>query len=290
MLVGKITHNVGRFIQKCGDIVILAGQRYERAGAKPLVYYIRSVLRNGYLSAVERLFRRMRVTCPCCGWSGYSFRPFDMWRYYIPDSVCPHCGSHPRHRFLELYISRRCQDALEAGGHCLHVSPQREGRLRSKIKEIPGMKVFHTDVESFYLREIRDHCFLSDLTRMPAPSETFDIVFCIHVLEHIREDRKALAEIRRILRPGGTAFIMVPFGFESLKTTRELDEPDVFGHVWHYQPDGVRERLTDFEFSEVKAEDLLTPEEMRRYGVFHREDPAVKDSCREYMYHCVRPE
>jgi SAM-dependent methyltransferase len=61
-----------------------------------------------------------------------------------------------------------------------------------------------------------------DLRQLPFPDAEYDFVFASHVLEHIRDDEKAIAEIRRILRPGGIAILPVPVVAD--KTT-EYPEP-----------------------------------------------------------------
>ena len=52
--------------------------------------------------------------------------------------------------------------------------------------------------------------FLADITDYPAPDAAFDVVFFNHVLEHIPDDRRALAEVYRILKPGGLLILGVP--------------------------------------------------------------------------------
>jgi len=61
-------------------------------------------------------------------------------------------------------------------------------------------------------RGYRDHDFreATDDGHLPYPSSFFDLVICSHVLEHVPDDRAALAEIRRVLRPSGHAILFVP--------------------------------------------------------------------------------
>lgn len=50
----------------------------------------------------------------------------------------------------------------------------------------------------------------ADATRLPVRTDSLDLVVAFDVLEHIADDEAAAAEIRRVLRPGGTALIAVP--------------------------------------------------------------------------------
>lgn len=73
-----------------------------------------------------------------------------------------------------------------------------------------------------------DH--IVDLQHLPFDDDSYDFVFASHVLEHIPDDRKAISEIRRILRPNGMAILPVPI---YSRNTVEFSEPDPheFGHV-----------------------------------------------------------
>ena len=54
-----------------------------------------------------------------------------------------------------------------------------------------------------------------DLTRLPFPAGTFELIVCSHVLEHIPDDAAALAEMRRALAPGGVLLLIVPGDFDT---------------------------------------------------------------------------
>src|SRR6202021_2633687 len=55
-----------------------------------------------------------------------------------------------------------------------------------------------------------------DALRLPFPSGSFDRVIAAEVLEHIPDDRRALAELARVLRPGGTIAVTVPRWYPEL--------------------------------------------------------------------------
>ena len=64
-----------------------------------------------------------------------------------------------------------------------------------------------------------------DLTDLPYTDNAFDLVICNHVLEHIPDDRKAIAEISRVLSPNGRALIMVPIDHERQSATKIRKSP-----------------------------------------------------------------
>lgn len=69
-----------------------------------------------------------------------------------------------------------------------------------------------------------------DVTALPFGDESYDFVFASHVLEHVREDEKAIREIRRVLRPQGIAILPVPVVCEKTIEYPEAN-PHEAGHV-----------------------------------------------------------
>lgn len=61
----------------------------------------------------------------------------------------------------------------------------------------------------------------ADITSVPFRDEEFDVVLCNHVLEHVRDDRKAMAELYRVLKPDGRLFMLQPVRLKSATTLEE---------------------------------------------------------------------
>jgi ubiquinone/menaquinone biosynthesis C-methylase UbiE len=57
-----------------------------------------------------------------------------------------------------------------------------------------------------------------DVTNIQFPNESFDAIYCSHVLEHVPEDQKAMQELFRVLKPGGWALLQVPLELERERT------------------------------------------------------------------------
>jgi len=136
-------------------------------------------------------------TCNCCG---KSYRTT-----WFKAKLCPGCGSYPRHRLLVAYLAR-----YEGHGvrHILHVAP--EPFLAKTMKKLfPDAVYVPIDLNASKGTVQADLCRLEFLA-----SETFDLVICMQVLEHIPDDYHAMYEIGRLLSRSGTAIIQVPIGNE----------------------------------------------------------------------------
>ena len=214
----------------------------------------------------ERCLGVAAVECPCCGWEGVAFRAVDADFACIPQAECPQCTAQERQRMLQLYLGRHRPSFLDGAARVLHVAPTREYQALRGLLSGVGVRCFACDLDPRQLGHSADPGFSADLQALALGDNTVDAVFCVHVLEHIPSDRAALAELYRVLRPGGVAFLMVPL-YGGLTATQEFGKPDVLGHVRAYAPRDFRERLARFKVEEISGASLLTQEERRRYRI-----------------------
>jgi SAM-dependent methyltransferase len=175
-----------------------------------------------------------RHSCNICGWRGRRFLTF-VWR----NVLCPKCGSQIRHRLLAAALAHHAvgQRTPASGARILHISPE----------YCLGL-VFRPRARQYVRADwATDDCDVrQDITRMPFASGIFDVVLACDTLEHIVDDRAALAECRRVLRPGGVAILTVPQSdenatYEDRTITTEALRIQEFG-----QHDHVRNYGTDF--------------------------------------------
>ncbi|MCC5635706.1 class I SAM-dependent methyltransferase [Nostoc sp. CHAB 5844] len=152
--------------------------------------------------------------CPLCGWTGHSF----IKRCYpykpAPTYICPNCGSSERHRFSYLALKDKLVNKY---AECLHFAPEKfiEPWLRS-ISE----KYLSVDLCSPNAMQ------QMDIINLQLPDNSFSLIWCSHVLEHIDNDKKAMSELFRVLRPSGMAVIMVPIYGDSTYEDPELKTPE----------------------------------------------------------------
>lgn len=161
-------------------------------------------------------------------------------RLHNNDLLCPKCGSLSRDRRLWLLIN---DGFLTASATVLDFSPSRS--LARKMKKKEGIKYMSTDLSGNFIADYR-----FDITKITIPNNTVDNIICYHVLEHIDNDAAAMAELHRVLKPGGRALVQTPFKEGGIYENPEINTPqgrlEHFGqddHVRVYSVAGLKERL-----------------------------------------------
>lgn len=205
-----------------------------------------------------------RVECPCCGWTGRRFQNLDCGKFMVPNVECPNCHGYERHRMMHLFLTRRPPAFLAAEGRVFHFAP--EHQVHAFVSRNPALRyiAFDIDLSQYTLRP----GVTADLHRLPVQDSAAAGLFCLHVLEHVRSDHEALAELRRVLRPGGEAVIMVPFMMGQAETIEfGKPDPEIFDHVRGYSPLDFKHRLAPFEYEEILPGTFLSDDEVRRFAI-----------------------
>jgi predicted SAM-dependent methyltransferase len=214
----------------------------------------------------HNIFNRKYYYCPVC--KNY----FPSYGTFKNTPECPLCYSLDRHRLVWLYMERKT-DLLSDTSYklgrkkFLDIAPERciEARLRRTL----GAGYITADLYA-------DNVDVKmDITDIHYPDESFDAIYCSHVLEHVSDDRKAMREFRRVLKIGGWAVIMVPIIVENSMEDPAVTDPQerlrLYGqedHVRAYGPD-FKERLESAGFTVeiVTPSDILTKKEMEKMQV-----------------------
>lgn len=178
------------------------------------------------------------ILCPACGYTG---------RKYVENRVCPRCWSSARHRLLALYVANIVQ--LSPNSRILDIAPN-----------ISTSFIFDKQLYPNYVSMDLDSPVADvhmDLTNLSVKSDVIEFIVCYHVLEHIKDDTKSIQELYRVLKPGGTAILQVPFGGANDRTF-ESDEYDstnramnlkLYGHPTHVRRYGKIDYLAKLKSS-----------------------------------------
>jgi SAM-dependent methyltransferase len=217
---------------------------------------------------VGLFYRGNNVTCPICG---SSFRIFLPYGRLNPrrNALCPNCLSLERHRLMWMYLKNN-STFFTKKLQVLHIAP--EACLIPRFEKLHGEGYITADIES-PLAKVK-----MDIHSIPFNENTFDVVLCNHVLEHVRDDIHAMSEIRRVLKPGGFAILQVPFfnpigeqTFEDDSITDPRERERVFGqndHVRKYGND-YPQRIAASGLRPVQEDyvNRLTDEVRKQYGL-----------------------
>ena len=162
---------------------------------------------------IRRSLGKFPRECPLCDYSG----KFLGYGYpYVCDIYCPKCGSLERHRLLSLATQ---EHPFFADMDVLHFAPElavKQLVLGQSPRSYVTADLFAPDVDR---RE--------NIERLTIEDHAFDVVICLHVLEHVN-DQAAVAELFRVLRPGGTLIAMFPIveGWSETFEDPTKSEPD----------------------------------------------------------------
>jgi predicted SAM-dependent methyltransferase len=157
--------------------------------------------------------------CPICGYRGKKWkkmgrdneaiRKFNLIGAGRRRGGCYNCGSNERERHIFIYLEEEVELFEKSEEYSiLHIAPEKalsEKLLGLNLKSYQCGDLF-TDGYT-YPSQVQD----MNVLNLPFEENTFDLVICNHVLEHIIEDRRAMKEIYRVLKPEATAILQVPY-------------------------------------------------------------------------------
>ncbi len=219
------------------------------------------------LKSMDLFYRGNKVECPICEKTYRKFLPYGRINPR-ENALCPGSQSLERHRLMWLYLKEKT-DFFTAPHKLLHIAP--ESCFIKKFEALPNITYTTADLES-PLAKVK-----MDIHAMPFADNSFDIVFCNHVMEHVEDDLQAMREIYRVLSLGGWAIIQSPIN-ESLATTYEdasITSPQgrekAFGQDDHLRMYGrdypERLRAAGFEVVEDRFVMEMSPEKVARYAL-----------------------
>lgn len=199
---------------------------------------------------------------------GKSFSKFLPYGYQTQreNALSPSTLSLERHRLLWLYLKRET-DFFNKPHKMLHFAP--EQAFYKRFRQLKNLDYTTTDLNS-PLADVK-----ADICALPFANNSYDIIFCNHVLEHIPEDTKAMKELLRVLKPNGWAVLQIPQDlsrektFEDNSITDPKERAKIFGqydHVRVYGRDYFNLlRTIGFEVDEVDYTRELSTHDINQY-------------------------
>lgn len=187
--------------------------------------------------------------------------------------LSPSTLSLERHRLLWLYLQNETdfflanESSIKKRKKVLHFAP--EQCFLKRFKALDTIDYTTTDL----LSPIAD--VKADICNLPFEDNSYDIILCNHVLEHIPDDTKAMQELYRVMKPGGYGILQIPQDlsrqttFEDHTITNKKERAKIFGQYDHVRVYGYDyfNKLRDigFQVNEVDYTAKLSAKAIKKY-------------------------
>jgi len=237
---------------------------------RQLADYVRTPLRQLRNMLRHIPYRGAGRYCPVCKKSSNRFGEAGI--DIRQDARCMYCGAVERHRLIWFYFEEKTDLFDGRQKNMLHVAP--EPNFEKMLRKRLGQGYLTADLYN------PQAMIKMDITDIEYPDDSFDVIYCSHVLEHVPDDRRAMRELHRVLKPDGWAVLMVPITSEETYEDPSITDPAErlkhFGqsdHVRRYGPDYV-ERLREAGFCvEISSPDgMLREAEVAQMGFDRSEE------------------
>jgi SAM-dependent methyltransferase len=186
------------------------------------------------LSYVFRVFAPLvykgnKVECPVCEKKFRKFLSYGSKVAHRDNVLCPYDLTLERHRVMWLYLKQKSDFFTKPNLKVMHIAP--EQCFHGKFKKQPNLDYTTGDL----LSPIADLHF--DLHDIPLEDNQYEVIFCNHVMEHVKDDLQCMKELYRIMKPGGWGIMQVPIDSSRTETYEDwsITTPEEREkHFWQY--------------------------------------------------------
>jgi len=216
-------------------------------------------------------FKGKNFTDPIDGKSYRKFLPYGYGKQR-ENALSPGTLSLERHRQIWLYLQNET-DFFTKKYKILHIAPEQE--FLRRFKKMKNLDYLSADLYSPIV-DVK-----ADILDLPFENESFDIVFCNHVLEHIEDDQKAMSELYRVMRKDGWGIFQVPMknslekSYEDFSIIDPKERQKHFGQYDHVRWYGMdyfdRLKKAGFDVDINFYSKKFSKPEIKRFGLMENE-------------------
>lgn len=186
------------------------------------------------LSYVFRVFAPLvykgdKVECPVCEKKFRKFLSYGSNVAHRENVLCPYDLTLERHRVMWLYLKQKSDFFTKPNLKVMHIAP--EQCFHGRFKKQKNLDYTTGDL----LSPIADLHF--DLHDIPLEDDQYEVIFCNHVMEHVKDDLQCMKELYRIMKPGGWGIMQVPIDASRTETYEDwsITSPEEREkHFWQY--------------------------------------------------------
>lgn len=216
-------------------------------------------------------FKGSKFSDPIDGKSYRKFLPYGYGKQR-ENALSPGTLSLERHRQMWLYLQNET-DFFTKNYKVLHIAPEQE--FLRRFKKMKNLDYTSADLYSPIV-DVK-----ADILDLPLENESFDIIFCNHVLEHIEDDQKAMSELYRVMRKDGWGIFQVPMknslqkSYEDFSIKDPKERQNHFGQYDHVRWYGMdyfdRLKKAGFEVDINFYSKKFSKKEITRFGLMENE-------------------
>lgn len=238
--------------------------------------FIKNLLRPVYHETLALRHYGKNVKCPCCGHrfknfkdSGHISQTNTLEIYF---GACWKCDSYSRTRAFRLYLEHFLSH-LDRPVRILHIAPEKS--LCTFLMQHPMVDYVAGDKRSPGYK-YPDFVIDIDINHIPFEDSSFDFIICSHVLEHVIDDRGAMRELFRVLRPDGHGIVQIPYDKDLEHSDEELPGENLtpekrklrFGQYDHVKTYTLPDFLSRMKEVGFEVDLFKYPDDQRRkYGI-----------------------
>lgn len=220
-------------------------------------YYVRILL-----SAISM---KGKGECPCCKEKIRYYKPYGTKKLRT-NAECPKCRAAERDRIERIWLEKQ---NWGGGEDVLHFAPE-AGQYEYLSKKF--INYWPVDIDS-NMKNIKK---VEDITNISFEDDTFDLIICNQVLEHVIQDEKSIRELARVLRKNGRCLITVPIDDNNPTLCEEWINTTALRIKFYGEDNHVRMYGNDFDkvllknglkSKKIYAKDLANTESLVKAGL-----------------------